>query len=152
MGTRDAKIGIFLLFVSVLLCYGAIRLGIGQPHNPGSGFFPLLAGLIIGVLSLLLILSSTRVKPNHDSDRAPWMTGRAAFIVCALLAFGFLVEKVGFFVCTFFATLLMLRMTSTKKWPYLFFVAILTCLGVFFIFNVLLEVRLPLGILRPGGP
>jgi hypothetical protein len=80
------------------------------------------------------------------------MTGRAGFILGALLAFGFLVEKAGFFVCTFFATLLMLRMTSTRKWTFLFFVAILTCLGVFFVFNVLLDVRLPLGILRPEGP
>jgi len=151
MLARDGRIGTFLLFVSILLCYGAIRLGIGETHNPGPGFFPFLAGLIIAVLSLVMIISSIKERPNRNLQKSPLVTTGSALILTVLLFFGFLVEKAGFFVCTFFATLLMLRANGVKRWSYLFFVAFLTCAAIFVVFNVLLEVRLPLGILEFRG-
>jgi len=148
---RDAKIGIFLLFISALLCYGSIRLGIGKANAPGPGFFPFLAGLIIAILSLVMIIFSAKEAPNHTQQKGLLVTGRAALVSGVLLLFGLLVEKAGFFICTFFATLIMLRANGIRKWPFLLFVSILTCVGIFIGFNLLLKVRLPLGILRFGG-
>ena len=80
------------------------------------------------------------------------VSGKAALIsVVLLLLFGLFVEKAGFFVCTFFATLLMLRANGIKQWYLLLLVGISTSLGIFLIFNLLLEVRLPLGILTFVG-
>ena len=150
MQGRDGKIGVFLLIVSLLLCYGAIKLGIGRTHDPGPGFFPFLAGLIIALLSVILILSSLRVQPRYALPPGPLLTGRAALTLGVFLIAGLLVEKAGFFICTFVVTMAMLRINGVKKLPFLFLVAILTSFGIYLIFNVLLEVRLPLGILRWG--
>ncbi len=151
MSRRDVGIGIFLLFASALLCYGAIRLGIGKSHQPGPGFFPFLAGMTIAILSVVMIITSVRGSQVSISNKGSFLTGQAAVIVGILLLFGLLVEKAGFFVCTFFATLFLLRITGIKKWPLLLLVAVSACVGIFLVFNLLLEVRLPLGILRFKG-
>ena len=144
---HDTKIGSFLFFISTILCYGSLRLGIGKPNDPGPGFFPFLAGLMIAILSWAIILSSLKKSQKNNPDEGALVSEKAALISVFLLLFGLLVEKAGFFVCTFFATLLMLRTNGIKKWHFLLWVGISTCLGIFLIFNLLLEVRLPLGIL-----
>lgn len=151
MSKRKGGVGFFLLFISILLCYGAIGLGIGRSSNPGPGFFPFLAGLVIAALSVAIIISSVRGS-QRISSQTPLLTGRATLILGSLLVFGLLVEKAGFFACTFLATLLMLRTNGIKKWPFLLLVAFLVCIGIFLIFNTLLEVRLPLGVLRFWKP
>ena len=151
MHRRDGKIGVFLLIVSFFLCYGAIKLGIGKTHDPGPGFFPFLAGLIIAVLSLILIITSFQAQHQHSLPEGPLLTGRAALTLGVFLISGFLVEKAGFFIITFFVTMTMLWINGVKKWPFLFLVAILTSVGIYLVFNVLLDVRLPLGILRLGS-
>jgi len=151
MQGRDGKIGIFLLIVSLLLCYGAIKLGVGKTHDPGPGFFPFLAGIIIAVLSLLLILSSFSPKHRYSLPSGPLVTGRAALTLGVFLLSGLLVEKAGFFICTFFVTMTMLWINGVKQLPFLCLVAILTSAGIYLVFNVLLDVRLPLGILRLGS-
>jgi len=148
MYSRDRGIGIFLLIISALLCYGAIRLGIGKSNNPGPGFFPFLAGMIIFALSLVIIITSVRSSPRISPQMAPFFTIRTGLILGALFLFGLFVEKAGFFICTFFATLMILRANRIKNWFFLIFVSLLICIGIFLVFNLLLEVRLPLGILK----
>ena len=149
MQKREAGIGLFLILVSLLLCCGAFRLGLGEWRNPGPGFFPFLAGLLIIGFSSVIIVTSFKRSPRVSSpaSRLPLLTWRSALIFGSLLAFGLWVERAGFFVCTFFMVLLVLKMTSTKKWSFLFLVALFTCLGIYCVFNYSLEVRLPLGIL-----
>jgi putative tricarboxylic transport membrane protein len=151
MSRYDRGIGIFLFVVSVLFSIGAIRLGIGKINNFGPGFFPLLAGLFIAVCSLIIILSSLKGGRDRKDQGNSLLTGKSALIVAVLLLFGLFVEKAGFFLCTFVASLLTLRINGTRKWSYLVFVPVLICIGIFLVFNVLLEVRLPLGFLRLRG-
>lgn len=148
---RDGGTGTLLFFVSILLCYGSVMLGIGKANDPGPGFFPFLAGSIIAVLSLAMLISSIRERSTAPPPKQPLITREAALILSVLLLFGVLVEKAGFFLCAFGATLFMLRVNGQKRWSYLLLVTILTCLGIFVVFNILLEVRLPLGILRFRG-
>ena len=151
MSRYDREIGIFLLVASLLFSIGAFRLGIGKINNFGPGFFPLLAGLFIAFCSLIIILSSLKGGRDRKTQGDSLLTGRSALIAAVLLLFGLFVEKAGFFFCTFFASLLTLRINGTRKWSYLVFVPVLICIGIFLIFNVLLEVRLPLGFLRLRG-
>ena len=128
-----------------------MRLGIGKANDPGPGFFPFLAGLMIAILSLAIIISSLKKSQKYNPEEGALVSGKAALISVVLLLFGLFVEKAGFFVCTFFATLLMLRANGIKQWYLLLLVGISTSLGIFLIFNLLLEVRLPLGILTFVG-
>ena len=151
MSRNDTGIGIFLFVFSAILSIGAIRLGIGKINDFGPGFFPLLAGLFIAVFSVIIIVSSLKGFADRKTEHGALVTGKSAMIVVVLLLFGLFVEKAGFFLCTFFASLLTLRINGIKKWSYLLFVPVLICVGIFLIFNLLLEVRLPFGILQLRG-
>jgi putative tricarboxylic transport membrane protein len=144
---RDVTIGIILIFVSALICYGAIRLGIGNANNPGPGFFPFLAGVAVGIFSLAMIITGAKLPPKVASKTETLINIRSVVILFILLLFGLFVEKLGFYVCSFLLIISLLKITSEKKWPFLLFVAISTSVAVFLIFNLLLDVRLPLGIL-----
>jgi len=146
---RYIGIGIFLLIISSLLFHGAITLGIGKTNNPQPGFVPFLLGLIIAVCSLALIASSVKNLPSALPEKRPLLTIRTALILCALLLFGLFVEKGGFFVCTFLITISLLKINGIRKWSTVLVLAILTSIGIFLVFNTLLRLRLPLGILGP---
>lgn len=146
---RYIGIGIFLLIVSSVLFHGAITLGIGKTNSPQPGFVPFLLGLIIAVCSLALIASSVKNSPSALTDKRPLFTTRAVLILCALLLFGLFVEKGGFFVCTFLITISFLKINGIRKWSTVLVIAILTSIGSFLVFNILLRIRLPLGILEP---
>ncbi len=144
---REGYVGLFLCFASALFCYGAFTLGIGKLGRPGPGFFPLLTGLIVGTLSLVMIASSIRGSTSRETGREKLITIRTILSLVCLLLFGVLVEKAGFFVCSFLFIIFVLRANGVNKWPFLLFFAAVVCVGVFFFFNVFLEARLPLGIL-----
>ena len=144
---REGYVGAFLCFASALFCYGAFTLGIGRLGRPGPGFFPLLTGLIVGTLSLVMIAFSVRTSTASEVKAERLLTVRTFFSLLCLLLFGLLVEKAGFFVCSFLFIIFVLRANGVNKWPFLLFFAAVVCVGVFFFFNVFLEARLPLGIL-----
>ena len=143
---REGYVGAFFCFTSALFCYGALKLGVGEFGRPGPGFFPLLTGLIVGSLSLVMMLRAMRRSVPGDRPEK-LITARTALGLASLIAFGILVEKVGFFVCSFLFITLVLRANGARNWRFLFFFAVLVCVTVFLFFNVLLEARLPLGIL-----
>ena len=145
---RYIGIGIFLLIISSLLFHGAIKLGIGKMNNPQPGFVPFLLGLTIAACSLALIASSVKSLPSALPEKRPLLTIRTALILCALLLFGLFVEKGGFFICTFFITLFLLKINGIRKWSIVLALAIIASIGIFLIFNLLLRLRLPLGILE----
>lgn len=148
MSRLEKGVAIVLFVTFVLYLYGAIRLGIAEPRNPGPGLFPLLACMALGILLLFLITPWIRGVAGSGSEIHLHSVARPGVIVGLLLFFGISVEKAGFPVSIFLATTLMLRINGIKKWWFLLLFAILASVGTFFLFNMLLGVRLPLGILR----
>lgn len=147
MSRYNRKSGIVLLFISVLLSYGAVRLGIGVLRNPGAGFLPLIAGLIIGVLSIPLVFGRSGPSTSPSPPAEPFFTSRAGLFLAVLVLFGVFVERAGFLVCTFLGVIIMLRANGMRRYLYLFLTSTLICVSIFFLFDKILGVRLPWGIL-----
>lgn len=145
---RDTGTGIFLLLISSTICYAAMGLGIGQSQNPGPGFFPFFSGLIVGIFSIAMILRSQRDRATPIPETSPLLTSKAASILVVLIACGLFVERAGFHVCIFISAIFMLRINGIKRWSALICYSASLSLAVFFVFNKLLDVRLPLGILN----
>ena len=148
MSRLEKGVAIVLFVTFFLYLYGAIRLGIGEPRNPGPGLFPLLTCLALGILLLFLLISWIRGLAGSGSEIHLHSVARLGVIVGLLLFFGISVEKAGFPVSIFLATTLMLRINGIKKWWFLLLFAFLASVGTFLLFNMLLGVRLPLGSLR----
>lgn len=147
MRTWDGRIGIFLLVTSSYYCYLAIRLGLGGARNPGPGFLPFLAGVSVFALSIVLIATSPGFRSHPGHQRPALFKTRACLVLACLLFFGLFVEKAGFFVCSFLFCVFVLLLNGIRKWSVAVLAGALICAGTYLLFNTLLHVKLPLGIL-----
>ncbi len=144
--------GLFWIGVGVLFCSGGLMYGLGGFGLPGPGFFPFVAGLILVGLALTVIgdaivkhgkvagEESERFFPQNDS----WK--RVVQVLFALCLYIFGVERLGFFLTTFIFMLLMLRL-EPRKWRVTLPAAFLSTLFFYALFEALLKVPLPRGIL-----
>jgi putative tricarboxylic transport membrane protein len=150
---RDIIIGLSIVtFISVPFCYESARLGLGTVDNPGAGFMPFFVALILAIMSIGMIVSSLmkRDKKNHPKEAFTVPRG-VIFVNFILILFGFFIEKVGFFVCAFIISIAMLKIWGEKNWFYITIFSLFLNIGIFVLFNLLLGVRLPVGILWPDG-
>ena len=77
---RDKWSSLVWLGIGLLICVGSLELSLGTFHHPGPGFLSFFAGLIVGVLALVVHLQSRRA-PEGDKrvsplwPRSPWPSG-----------------------------------------------------------------------------
>lgn len=62
---------IALLLFSLVVCYESFRLPLGSTWKPGPGFFPLLLGVALGVLSLIFLLAKEFKKGSKVPPYGP---------------------------------------------------------------------------------
>ncbi len=133
--------GIFVLIGGAFVV-GSLSYELGTPLRMGPGYFPLLVGAILGGLGLAIVLKGLVVGEVIPFGTIPWRA--VAFIVLALLFFGFTVRRLGF-VPTSAVTALLTTMASSRVRP-LVAVAVAAGLTVAstLIFVVALQLRIPL--------
>ncbi|MBI5606598.1 MAG: tripartite tricarboxylate transporter TctB family protein [Deltaproteobacteria bacterium] len=133
-----------IALISFLACVGAWKLGPGQIGSPGPGFFPLVLGATTGVFSLI-ILAGQLWKRTKGVDAEPGTTGGAIKVVCilaALVAYGFLLEKIGYIFTSLIVFTFLFKVAGSKNGISLvraFVVAVVS----YILFSWLLGVQLP---------
>lgn len=141
---------LILLSISILTCFGASRLQIGSFDNPGSGFFPLVLGVIIGFLSLLMLASTKFGKGVAEEEPKLWSgPGRkkVLYLLIALIFYGLLLETLGYTLTTFFLFIFLLGGIYPQKWYVVIGGALFASIGSYAIFQLGLMVQLPRGFL-----
>jgi putative tricarboxylic transport membrane protein len=135
--------GLFLL-VGVGAVIGAVGLQIGTPSEPQPGFFPFMAGLGLMILSGLLVVQSIR---GRTSGAEPFVQLRKPIqAMLGLAGFAIVLEPLGYVLATAaLSTVLLLVLDVKKGWGYAFI--ILLSVGSYLLFDRLLDVPLPEGIL-----
>ena len=133
--------GIFVLIGGAFVV-GSLGYELGTPLRMGPGAFPLLVGAILGGLGLAIVLKGLVVGEVISFGTIPWRA--VAFIVLALLFFGFTVRRLGF-VPTSAVTALLTTLASRQVRP-LTALAVAAGLTVAstLIFVVGLQLRIPL--------
>ncbi len=104
MARIDVAVSLFWLFLGLALCWESAALGIAGPGGPGSGLFPLLAGLLIAVGGAMLALrhAVTGGAAAPGEDRAPsfWpepgAARRALMLILVVTAMILAVPHLGF--------------------------------------------------------
>ncbi len=150
MKNDDSRSSLFWVVIAVLICWGSIRLSLGDLHHPGPGFFSFVAGALLGVLSLLLYLSSRKKTP--EGKRKPFWPNpagarRMTWTVVALFLYVVSMKYVGFFFGTILFLAFLLRGIGREKWPAVFSVTILSAIVSYVIFQYWLDCQLPTGFL-----
>lgn len=145
--------GMVIMAFAALICFESSKLSFGTPGKPGPGFFPLGLGIILFFLSLIFILKTAlRWEGISDSARALW-TGlrwrQVPYTLAVLLGYALLLDRLGFLICTWLLMTYLFWGKGAKRKGIAITGAIIVTIVSFIIFRTLLNVRLPLGILKP---
>lgn len=152
MREDDRACSLVLLGIAIAACLGASQYEVGTLGNPGPGLFPLVLGTALGVLSLIILAGGimakrTAVQGAGAIQRGSILRKEALYAVLALIGYGFLLVPLGFIVTTFAVFVFLFRFVVDHKWPVALGSALILALGAYVIFNTLLGVPLPRGIL-----
>jgi len=150
MAKKERIAGLLIFIFCGGTTYLAIHLPMGSAAKPGPGIFPLLLSLVIGCLSLLLILKNLRSQRKlgeRDTDKeVPPGKWRVVYLLGSLFLYVFLPQPIGFLVSTWIF-LIGLKPIIKKRWVPVLLGSFFISVVLFFCFNYLLKVQLPMGIL-----
>ena len=141
-----ASVALFWVALGILLCYGAIRLGVGSASEPGSGFIFFWSGLILVVLSLIAFAESLRNGEQANPGIGALNWRKIVLVLLALLLYAFFLERLGFVLMTFLLLSFLLALIEGAHWGRSLGVAGAAAGGSYAIFELWLKIRLPHGI------
>jgi putative tricarboxylic transport membrane protein len=139
---------LFIMLGIYVITYSLVQLEVGAINKPGSGFFTLICGLGIFIMSLLWIIFGFKGKENTDSlwETRQWLSPLIA--VAVTLVYAFLMESLGYLLSTaVFIVLWQVIIAKGKKLTIILF-AVLGTAAMYTVFEILLSVPLPNGLLR----
>jgi putative tricarboxylic transport membrane protein len=136
---------LLLLLFSCFICIQSYRLNLGTLNSPGPGLFPFGAGLILGLLALIVILQSAREDgPERIEGRGNL---KIVWVLFALVAYGLVLERFGFLVTTFGLLVFLLKVIVSQRWGRVLISALLSTLTSYVIFQIWLKAQLPKGFI-----
>lgn len=81
-----------MLLVSAGFLTGAIRYGVGTPSSMGAGFFPMVASVLLIVLSAAMLIGA--IGRSEVSEKVSWRP--LAAVLSGIACFALLIEEAGF--------------------------------------------------------
>ena len=95
----------------------APRFKLGTASEPGSGLMPFVSGVVICVSSTITFIIS--VVNTSGSTKKVWENihiRKLLFVFIVLLLYAFMMERIGFILCTFAMVLLLVRFVDPQSW------------------------------------
>jgi putative tricarboxylic transport membrane protein len=140
------------LGLAVVICIGSLRLSLGSFHNPGPGFFPFSAGLVLGILAAAVYFQARRAAASAEETGQPLWTNRSGvkkviLTAIALLVYGISMNYLGFLISTFIFFVFLLRTIEPQRWGLVIIESLLASGISYLVFEIWLQAQLPRGIL-----
>jgi putative tricarboxylic transport membrane protein len=143
--TGDTVASIFGILLGGVVMIGAIRLHLGTPREPQPGFFPFVAALILVVLcGILLVQALYGRRQGMEAFGELW---RPVILIAGLFVYAVVLDVVGYVVATTVLSAVVLRVLDTKTWWKLLVISLALSIGTYILFDRLLDVSLPEGVL-----
>ncbi len=148
-------ISIFLIGLSVVICWASVKLGIGELRNPGTGLMPFLTSSLLFFLSIVVVVKGF-IEKDESGEKKPQTVGgsfRKQFsLVVALSVYVFFLNVLGYLITTFLLISLVLFIfdPNLKKWWKYLVIGAITANLSFLIFCKWFQVQLPIGLFRIG--
>jgi putative tricarboxylic transport membrane protein len=144
--TADRLAAVILFLMGLL--YGRLSLmyrGATVADVVGPSAYPLILGILLSLLAVALFLESRRPAAEGGTF---WMRhGRTAVMVGALFAYTMLLERLGFLVTTFSYLTLSHLWFGERSALKAAVVAAAVTIGLWLVFDRVLSLRLPAGVL-----
>ena len=143
--------GIFWLIFGSIVTVLATGYQIGSVTQPGPGFLPLGVGVLLIFFSLVILGQGLKSLKNLQAVvpfSKPGGLKKVAYIASILLVLGFFFEELGLLITVFLLLALSMVVAELKSWKKIIFMALVTTLGVYILFVLLLSQQLPRGFLN----
>jgi len=137
--------GVFLL-VGAWICLEAIQVPVGTVRMPGAGFFPLVLGLTLVVLSLAL-LAMNLLSPAAGPTRVWPERPEVLYLLGSMVAAVWLFERAGFLLTMALFLGVAVRVLGTMSWVTVVVAAMVGSVTSYMVFSRALLIALPAGIL-----
>lgn len=142
---------IFWMTLALFACLGGLKLGFGTFHQPQAGFMPFLAGLLLGLLALVDLISGLLSQWKREKgDKEIWSEigwGKITITLAVLFIYTALFSPLGFIIGTILLLLFLFRLMEPRRW-WIVLIASLVTTGLFYIgFKIGLDSQLPRGLL-----
>ena len=144
MSQRDIGAAALTLIFGAAAAYESTKLPFGTVHNPGQGFFPWWTSVLIILLAMILLIRALKLGSSAAREKFGRIPRVLALLV-VLAAYSFLLDPLGYPLCTFLLVLFMLRATDPQRWTIALGMAALTAVGSYVVFAIWLGVPLPRG-------
>ena len=129
MVRRDVVVAIVALAFGAAAAFESAKLPFGTVHSPGQGFFPLWISAVILVLALLLLVQALTSRSSVCSEKRLAGSRRWSALLVVLAAYTFLLDPLGYPLCTFLLVLFMLRVLDPQRWTVALSMAAITAVG-----------------------
>jgi len=139
--------GCVLLAVGFYAIITGMKLELGSLSAPQPGFIPFLSGGAMAILSVALIGKALLGRGREAEAETPEGLGKPVLVIAGLAAYVLILESLGYLITTAVLTVFFLWVLGVRKWWSLVLATILLAGGSYFLFDRLLGVTLPAGIL-----
>jgi hypothetical protein len=147
--SRDVLSSLVFMAIGLIFCIGSITYGDVRGGVPSAGLFPCLGGMtfiLLSAINLGLTLKAGSAKaglffPQADSPR------KLSLLLGALFAYGVALMFLGFFLTTLLFMIFLLKAIEPQKWGASLIASFSVSAAAYILFEVLLKVQLPVGIL-----
>ena len=144
MVRRDVAVATLALAFGAAAAFESAKLPFGTIHNPGQGFFPWWASVVVVLLATILLIQALKLRASTALDKSRRIAKVVALLV-VLATYTFLLDPLGYPICTFLLVLFMLRVLDPQRWTVALSMAALTAVGTYVVFAIWLSVPLPRG-------
>jgi putative tricarboxylic transport membrane protein len=144
--TTERLSGLFILLLGIAILWQGKGLSVGTFRAPGAGFFPLLLGVTLIVLSFFQIIRGAK----DDRDLSPFTARRlvrVSMVFAALVVYFVFLEYLGFLVMSFLLMAFCFVWVARYKWYAALLWAFVSIVVAHLLFDVLLKSSLPKGVL-----
>lgn len=140
---------LFFLIIGAAYFVESLRLPLGTKAAPAAGFYPLIVGTLFIVLILTLLISTAK-KGDKEIEAFPEGKNRIRVIAVSiiLIFFVILLKPLGYIVSSLGLLILILKILGLKSWWKIFLISIITSVISYYIFEKILAIPFPPGILE----
>jgi hypothetical protein len=148
---KDFFCGLMFGGAGIAFAIGATNYNIGEGARMGPGYFPVMLGVVLGLLGLGIVLQSLASGPPDGDPVGRWAWRPLAFVIGANLAFGVLlgglpsigVPAMGMIAAIYALTLIASLGGDQFRLRDVLILATVLAIGSYLAFIVLLKLQIP---------
>ncbi|HSW17008.1 MAG TPA: tripartite tricarboxylate transporter TctB family protein [Ramlibacter sp.] len=85
---KDFFAGLMFMVVGIAFAWGASSYNIGQGARMGPGYFPLMLGIVLGIMGVLICFEALVVETEDGEKIGKWAWKPLGFIIASNVLFG----------------------------------------------------------------